>query len=225
VLHYHQHCPVARALEVVGERWSLLIVRELLLGPCTAAELRNAFPRASRSTLTTRVNGLVKAGIVMIDDEERYHLSDEGVALAPVVVELARWAADAGAARLGEEHFDVDVLAWEIQRRIDTGALPWRRTIVDIEFVDRPPASRHLWLMLSRSEVVVGRQQPEGPVEARLLVPSDDFVRWWVGELEWLQLLGRPGVRANHAARRALPAWLARSAFMPQALYAPEHTA
>lgn len=81
-----QFCAVARALDVLGERWTLLIVRELLLGASSFSEIRRGPPRIPRATVSSRLRTLRAAGFV--DDD--YRLTEAGPALAPVVRELAR---------------------------------------------------------------------------------------------------------------------------------------
>ena len=95
--HYEQYCPVAHALERVGERWSLLIVRELLKGPKRYTDLAGALPRIGTNVLAARLKDLEAAGVVAKrrlpppTPAQVYELTPYGVALKPVVRELARW--------------------------------------------------------------------------------------------------------------------------------------
>ncbi|WP_433663874.1 winged helix-turn-helix transcriptional regulator [Nocardia sp. CA-128927] len=116
---YGQFCAVARALDVLGERWTLLIVRELLLGASSFGDLCRGLPRIPRATLSARLRTLRAAGIV--DD---YHLTEAGAALAPVVRELARWAITTDSAALGEDDLDTAALTWDMRRRVDASTLP-----------------------------------------------------------------------------------------------------
>jgi DNA-binding HxlR family transcriptional regulator len=95
--HYEQYCPVAYALERVGERWSLLIVRELLKGPKRYTDLSDALPRIGTNVLAARLKDLEAAGILTKrrlpppTPAQVYELTAYGQALKPVVHELARW--------------------------------------------------------------------------------------------------------------------------------------
>jgi DNA-binding HxlR family transcriptional regulator len=95
--HYEQYCPVAHALELVGERWSLLIVRELLKGPKRYTDLADALPRIGTNVLAARLKDLEGCGIIAKrrlpppTPAQVYELTPYGVALKPVVRELARW--------------------------------------------------------------------------------------------------------------------------------------
>lgn len=101
---YGQYCGLARSLEMVGERWGMLIVRDLILGPKRLTELREGLPRIAPSILATRLNELEEAGIVRrillphLDASVVYELTEYGADLEPIVMRLALW----GAASLGE---------------------------------------------------------------------------------------------------------------------------
>lgn len=98
---YGQYCAIARALDLVGDRWTLLIVRELLLqGACRYTDLRNGLPRIATNLLADRLRELEQSGLV----ESRvapppvattlFALTDRGRALQPVLRELVTWGAD-----------------------------------------------------------------------------------------------------------------------------------
>jgi DNA-binding HxlR family transcriptional regulator len=94
---YHQYCPVARALDVVGERWTLLIVRELLLGPRRFTDLADGLPGIGASVLTARLTDLDQSGLIAKRTlpppaaSVVYELTDKARGLAPVLAALAGW--------------------------------------------------------------------------------------------------------------------------------------
>ncbi|GAA3685812.1 HxlR family transcriptional regulator [Lentzea atacamensis] len=210
---YGQFCAVARALDVLGERWTLLVVRELLLGASTFTEIRRGLPRIPRATLSARLRALRAAGIV--DDD--YRLTRAGVALAPVVQELARWAVAAQSAALTEDDLDTAALTWDIQRRINVEALPERTVVVSIDFTDR---DEKYWLHLSRTDVNLCQQDTGAPVDIWLAAPTMAVTRWWLGELSWAQLLRHPDVHmyGDLALQRQMHRWFSRYVFSPEAL-------
>ncbi len=105
---YDQYCPIATALEVVGERWSLLIVRELLVSPRRYSDLRAALPGMWTNLLADRLTHLERHGVMRRVERTRaeggtlYELTDDGVALEPVLLALGGW----GLSRLGEHRPD-----------------------------------------------------------------------------------------------------------------------
>ncbi len=96
---YGDGCAIARALDVVGERWALLVVRELLLGPKRYTDLRTGLPNASPNVLSERLRELERAGVVRRRKlpppagSRVYELTDWGRELEPTVISLGRWAA------------------------------------------------------------------------------------------------------------------------------------
>jgi len=211
---YGQFCAVARALEVLGERWTLLVVRELLVGATTFTDIRQGLPRIPRATLSSRLRTLRVAGIIEGCDGA-YRLTEAGTALAPVVRELARWAGVADRAELAAEHLDTAALTWDMRRRVDVRALPERTVILAIEFTDRAATDRTFWLHLSRTTVNLCRRDTGAPVDVWLSAPTVDVTRWWLGELSWVDLLRRPGVRVHgdQALQRQMHRWFLRYVF------------
>jgi DNA-binding HxlR family transcriptional regulator len=94
---YAQHCGLARALDVVGERWTLLVVRELLLAPRRYGDLLAELPGITTNLLAKRLAELEKEGLVEKVERARptggvvYRLTEGGAALEPAIMELARW--------------------------------------------------------------------------------------------------------------------------------------
>ncbi|WP_028067242.1 winged helix-turn-helix transcriptional regulator [Solirubrobacter soli] len=110
---YHEHCGLAHALELVGERWALLVVRELLPGPKRFTDLATGLPRIPSNVLSGRLKELEQAGVVARRVLPRpsgavvYELTDHGRELDAIVVQLARW----GVRTLGEPREDDSVSA------------------------------------------------------------------------------------------------------------------
>lgn len=96
-LHYPQFCALARAAEIIGERWTLLIIRELLLGPKRFGDLLNHLDGMSPSLLTTRLTGLIESNVVRRTtlpppaSAQVYELTEIGREVQPAIRELIRW--------------------------------------------------------------------------------------------------------------------------------------
>src|SRR5689334_25241844 len=88
---YGQFCPVAKAMEVLDERWTLLIVRELLLGSTRFNELRRGVPKMSPALLSKRLRALERAGVVERTEGKGYALTASGQELRPIVDALGAW--------------------------------------------------------------------------------------------------------------------------------------
>ncbi|MFE6616034.1 winged helix-turn-helix transcriptional regulator [Amycolatopsis sp. NPDC057786] len=105
---YGQFCGLARALEIIGERWSLLIVRDLVLGPKRFTELQAGLPKIPPSTLSARLNELEQSGVLrrrllpQLDAAVVYELTEYGSELDQIVLDLGLW----GARSLGQPSAD-----------------------------------------------------------------------------------------------------------------------
>jgi DNA-binding HxlR family transcriptional regulator len=216
---YGQFCAVARALDVVGERWTLLIVREMLSGPVTFGDIRRGIPRIPPATLSSRLRTLRTAGLVDVS-ARRYQLTTAGLALAPIVRELARWAMTTESAALSEDDLDIAALTWDMQRRVDVEALPERTVVLALEFTDRPSRDRYFWLHLSKTSVNLCRQDTGAPVSLWLTAPTAEVAHWWLGDLTWSQLQQHPevAVHGDRALQRQMHRWFLRYAFARSAL-------
>lgn len=112
---YAQYCPLARATEIVGERWTLLVIRELLLGSKRFSDLKRALPGVSPSILSERLARLEERGVICRRElppptpASLYELSESGRGLLPVMLELARWGAQFLDRSLPDDHFEA---AW-----------------------------------------------------------------------------------------------------------------
>lgn len=205
---YGQFCAVARALDVLGERWSLLIVRELLLGSTTFGEIQRGLPRIPPATLAKRLRALDEHGVVE-RSTAGYHLTEAGRELMPVLTELARWASGPGRLPVGDEQLDTALLTWELQRRIDPDALPARRVTIEIEFLDRPPADRRFWLRLDRPRADLCTLDVGDEVDVWLAAETRPLVDWWLGSADWASVVKHPATRLDGPRQlvRALPGW------------------
>jgi DNA-binding HxlR family transcriptional regulator len=188
---YRQHCGVARALDVIGERWTLLIVRDLLLGPRRYSDLLRALPGVTTNLLAKRLQELEAAGVVTKNElappaaGSVYALTETGAALAPVITELGRWGGRfMGTPRRGDR-LDVGWALLSTRRRYRGGV----ECVVDV----RTDEGRRFELTFERDRLTVR----EGP-SAR----PDVVVQGAAGVV--LVAFASPDARAADAAARDL---------------------
>ena len=135
---YGQYCGLARALDVVGERWSLLVVRELLDGPRRYSELLEGLPGIATNLLVDRLRGLEAGGVVRLD-EGRYALTPWGQDLHEAIYALGRWAGPLMVRPRGEDHFRPNWMRHMVVARFE-GVDPLRKDFtVELRLEDDPP--------------------------------------------------------------------------------------
>lgn len=215
---YGQFCPVAKAAELLDERWTLLVLRELVAGSRHFNELRRGVPRMSPSLLSKRLKALVRAGVLdrhQDGDTVVYQLTPAGKELGPLIEALGAWGIR-WIGELGDEDYDPHLLLWDMHRRVDHEALPPTRTVVRFRFPDVPADARHWWLVLFPDGTVDVCDDDPGfgddlVVEAAL--PA--LVHVWRGDTEWRDALRSGAIRVEGPAalRRALPRWFRLSVF------------
>ena len=136
---YGQFCSMARALDLLGERWTLLIVRELLCGSRRFGEIQRGIPRISRTMLAARVRELADADVVERVDGAggpEYRLTPAGQELAAVVRELGTWGQRWLPRELRTGELDARALLWDVHRRVRRDALPEKPLVVRIQLTD-----------------------------------------------------------------------------------------
>jgi DNA-binding HxlR family transcriptional regulator len=214
---YHQFCPVAKAMELLDERWTMLIVRELVAGSERFNELRRGVPRMSPSLLSKRLQQLVRAGVVdrLADGPEpRYLLTAAGRELTPVVEALGAWGIR-WIGELGDEDLDPKLLLWDMHRNVDHAAVPAGRTVVQFSFTDVPRAERDWWLVITAQDADVCDYDPGFDVSVTVTASLRRMIEVWRGDVSWSAALRSGGVQVQgpQPLRRAVPRWFALSTF------------
>jgi DNA-binding HxlR family transcriptional regulator len=214
---YGQFCPVSKAMELLDERWTMLVVRELMLGSRHFNELRRGMPRMSPALLSKRLRTLTRAGVVeRRDDGPRvsYELTEAGLELKPIVEALGRWGVR-WIPELGDEDLDPHLLLWDMHRSVDLPAVPAGRTVLRFSFSDVPAPARNWWMLLTPHGVDLCDFDPGYPQYACVEGDLRTLSMVWRGDLGWPEALrsGRLEVNGQHRAASNVPRWLGQSAF------------
>lgn len=212
---YGQFCPMAKAMEVLDERWTLLVVRELLLGSTHFNELRRGVPRMSPALLSKRLRSLEHAGILRRVTDGRhtsYHLTEAGRELDEIVSALNRWGVR-WIGSLGQADLDPHLLLWDVRRTIDTERWPRRRTVVELDLTEVPSSVRHWWLVVNGDDVDVCDSDPGYDVDARVALSLRSFTEIWRGDRSWGGAVEAGLVRIDGAepARRRVTTWIGQA--------------
>lgn len=221
---YGQFCPIAQACEVLAERWTPLVVRELLLGSSRFNDIRRGVPLMSPSLLVKRLRSLEEAGVVerVPGAEGRataYRLTGAGEALRPVLELLGAWGARWTGGSLKGEDLDVSLLMWDIRRTLDGGLLTrsGRRVVVQFRFSDAPRYRSRWWLVADPDGVQLCLTDPGYEVDMLVTTDVRSLTRVWLGDLDLHDALRAGDVRAHGNPRlvTSFPRWLRESHFAP----------
>jgi DNA-binding HxlR family transcriptional regulator len=217
---YGQYCPLAKGAEVFAERWTPLILRELLRGSTTFNDLHRGVPRMSRSLLSSRLRKLESCGVVKRSQHANlteYHLTPAGRELGAVVSQLGTWAQRWFRSTFKEHELDVGVLMWDMRCTVDAGALPSVRTVVQFTFTDQSVSSRYWWLLNDEGGVDLCPVDPgeEATLEVRTTLRV--MTRVWMGDLPIDAALssGQLKVYGSGQLKPCLLKWLRLSPYAP----------
>jgi len=210
---YGQFCPVAKATELVGEKWTLLILRELLLGTKRFSDFQRALSRLSPTLLAKRLRHLEEFGIIIRKKVSghrghEYHLTVAGKELEPLIELLAIWGMRWARSQLSEDELDVEFLMMELQRRLQTGHLPDGETVICIIFGEL--AVHKTWWLVAQGEAVdLCTEDPGKDVDLYINSSVRTIVEVWEGDLEIRTALRQGSIKA-HGSRhlvKTMPDW------------------
>jgi DNA-binding HxlR family transcriptional regulator len=209
---YGQFCPVALGAEIFAERWTPLILRELLMGGKRFSDIHRGVPRISKNLLTQRLHALQGSAIIeqrpTQDGHQEYHLTTGGRELGAVIEALGTWGYRWACKDLSDEDLDPDFLMWTLRRMVRVDALPDQRAVLLFRF--RGYRDRFYWLVLQRPEVDLCMFDPGYELSLEIDATVEALARVCLGQVALLQAM-RDGAVEVHGApryRNALPSWL-----------------
>jgi DNA-binding HxlR family transcriptional regulator len=189
MMHYHLFCPLAKATELVAERWTPLVVQELRSGGSRFNDIRRGIPLISRTLLSQRLKELERVGLVeRRGSGERasgWHLTEAGMALGPMLDLLSEWGLKYAQNPLEEGDLDVTVLVWNIHKRVDPSAFPDGRTTVQFEFTDVAQGKKLWWLVNAGGTVDLCPFDPGFPIDLYVTTDIRTMISIWFGRVTW----------------------------------------
>jgi len=214
---YGQFCPVSRGAEIFAERWTPLILRELLNGSHRFSELQLGLPRISRNLLTQRLASLTRAGVIERRPAERgrgfsYHLTPAGQGLRPAVEALGAWGYRWGGTDLPKAKLDPVLLMWFIRRRVQVRAIRRARAVVRFDF--RRPR-RSFWLRIEPPTVELCFTDEGFDVELAVDADLAGLTAVWLGRVGLSDAIAAGSVRldGDDDARPLFSQWFGLSPF------------
>jgi len=217
---YGQFCPVAQGAEVLTERWTLLVLREMLMGSTRFNEIQRGVPRMSSSLLSKRLRELERSELLTREPlkGERgnaYRLTPAGEALGPLVVSLGTWSRDWLKREISAEEADPALLMWDLRRSLRLDRLPQEQLVVFFRFRDAEEGKRAWWLVAEQSNADLCFSDPGFAIDLQIDAETRPMAEVWVGNMELGAAMRSKAVRVTGPEHlvRSLPEWIGLSTF------------
>ena len=216
---YGQFCPIARASEIFAERWTPLVLREIMVGHHHFSELIKGLHSISPSMLGTRLRSLERVGIIETRPNPTgrgsvYHLTEAGSKLVELVKGLGVWGQQY--LEIQQEHLDGDVLMWTIFTHLHAEQLPPKQRVIRFEFRDE---KKRYWLVLRRDDPDLCYSDPGYGDDLAIRSDLECVTRVYLGELRLADArrAGRLEIEGPRELARGVDDWFPVSGFAPYA--------
>lgn len=209
---------MALATEILGERWTILVVLALLDGVNRFNDLQRALPRISATMLSQRLRSLEEAGVLekrpaSSGKGHEYSLTEAGRDLEGAVMALGHWG-QRWARDMELDDMDPRHLAWSMHLRMNVDAMPAGRTVLQFEFTGAPDDCKRFWIVHTDGQVDMCIEHPGFDVDLRIKSDLRRFVEAWRGirSLRAELAAGRIRLDGPRGLMRSFPDWLLLSA-------------
>ena len=214
---FGQFCPLAQATQLLCERWTLLVVRELVAGSTRFNELRKGVPLMSPTLLSARLKQLVEAGVITRTGSKNkgvYELTKAGRELTPIVQLLGAWGHRWVPTSLVVEDLDASLLMWDMRRSINRDVFPEHRIVVQFEYADASKGAKNWWLVSENGEIELCLNDPGVDVDIVIKSPLRTMTAVWTCKIKFDDAVreGEIKVFGDSALTKNLSEWLQSSA-------------
>jgi DNA-binding HxlR family transcriptional regulator len=213
-----EYCPIAAGVDVLGDRWTPLVIRELMVGARGFNEIHRGVPRMSRTLLTQRLRDLERRGLMTHETGRRgrpgiYTLTAAGEALTPIVWAMGHWAAEWMFGDPNDEECDGLSLIWRTHQYAVPANLPETRTVVHLVLTG--PGGAQGWLDIQRPAITVCKDDQGLAVDLALEADTAQMHRWLVGLVPFRDLIANRHARFLGPSRlaKAFPTWFDTTLF------------
>lgn len=213
-MKYGQFCPIAKATEIVGERWTLLIIRELLQGTTRFSDFQRALSQISPTLLTKRLNQLVDEGLAIRKTPQagkraEYHPTVAAKELGPIVIGLGEWGMRWARGRMSDDELDVELLMYDLCRRLDPEQLPGGETIIHFSFSGLEDFAQW-WIVAEGEKRELCVVHPGKDADVRIVADARTMVEIYAGDLplDDARRAKRIEVTGSRTLVRSVSGWL-----------------
>ena len=215
---YTDYCPIGTGIDVIGDRWTPLVIREMSVGSTGFNEIHRGIPRISRTLLSQRLRTMERRGLIKreVDAHGRaagYTLTSVGQELVPIVWQIGHWAARWLYAESEEGECDGETLLWRLHQQADPASLPKSRVVVHVLLTGDGAAEG--WLDIDADGMTVCKDDQGKDVDLVLEGDTRQLFRWLTGITPFRELVSAGDVRLIGPSRlaRAFPTWFRQSVF------------
>lgn len=217
---YGQFCPVSMAAEIFCNRWTALVMRELLCGTTRFNDLRRGVPRMSPSLLSKRLKELESCGVIQLASTKKgvteYLLTPAGEDLRPLVMGLGIWAQRWVESNLSLKNLDPSLLMWDMRRNLNPKPLPRRQCCIQFSYGDVSTKQQNWWLLVSAAGVVdLCKDDPGHDIDLLVVGSLRAMTSVWMGisTLKAEVASGALNINGEPAIASAMHEWLGLSPF------------
>jgi DNA-binding HxlR family transcriptional regulator len=184
-MDYGQFCPISKAVEILGDKWTLLIVRELLMGGRRYSELQRGLSQISPTILSKRLDSLSRYGLVLkkkIPNQKGYEYfpTRSCSELLPIIMSLGEWGIRWAKSNLTEKDYDVELLMLYLQRSIIPENLVGDETVIRFKFTDIKEYP-DWWMVVQDNKVDLCTNDPGKDVDVYFTTTVKTMVDVWMG--------------------------------------------
>jgi DNA-binding HxlR family transcriptional regulator len=218
-MKYGQFCPIAKATEILGEKWTIMIVREILMGGARFNVMQRGLGDISPALLTSRLKSLEEQGMIVrrkITGRKGYEYfpTEACQALLPVLVAMGEWGLCWARHNVLDKDFDVDFLMLYLERSIDPSKLIGNESVIQFKFTDLVEQSDY-WLLIRDENVDLCLKNPGKDVDVYFTCTVRTMHDVWMGDRTYRDAIksGDLYVQGDPALTRNIKSWLRPSVF------------
>lgn len=212
-------CPAVKAADMIGDKWTLLLMRELFMGANRYNAFQRALPRISPTVLSKRLKQMEEDGLIIKksvagEKATEYRLTRCGRELAPLINYMSKWGLRWARRRMNEEDLDVGTFMWDFHRSLNTSELPDGETVFSISFAGLDAHSKW-WLVANGDVVDLCTDDPGKEVDLYIATTLPALAEVWMGDLDVAAALKTEDLQLTGAAylMRSASQWFPKSRY------------
>lgn len=218
-MKYGQFCPIAKTSEMVGDKWTLLIIRELMMGGTRFNVLQRGLSAISPTILTKRLGQMCDDGLILkkkIPGQKgfEYFLTEAGQELGPILETMGHWGMRWARGAIEDAELDVELLMLYLERSIRPDKLVGSETVIRFKFTDLSEYA-DWWLLVKGGQVDACLQDPGKDVDIYFTTDLRTMICCWMGDVSYKAAMAdkRLVVVGHSTLKRNIQSWLADSIF------------